>query len=1259
MNEQMLKTLRRLCISAAAFCLLLSGIRMTYAESVSFETDEYTWFLNNSLLNEEWVIHDGIFTVDGQPAYCIEPKETVVIGEDLYETADWETYSGYSDEVKQKIAEYACFGYGSEGFTDMESWYAAQILIWQCINPAFGQTRVYKDPSYDGSRYMSSNAYEITGIIHERMKALQDKIDRFHTAIKPSCLDEADNLVTLPAEVLAGDILRIHDEAGVLMDYRLMNPQPGVKHQGNDVIIDTSHMSSVTLTFRYEGLADPMLSAPLVLKSRDGSKIQTLVIRGRCELNDFEIPLAIKDAKLRMRKTDSSEGTQSPNAAELKGAQYELCNETLRESCGIFVTDENGLSNVIEGLNSADVYSLKEVQAPKGYQADSAVHTFRLRDLDQIDGVYEIRMSDAVIASKVAIHKVIANKENSDLAVNEAGAHFAILSEKAIRRYGSFEAAMDHYDEIGALEKSIIVTDENGYGQSGMLAYGRYTARQIKASDENLQLCEDFSFVIDEVRTDPPVFEVSNLPAGYHLRIIKKDAADGSRITYTPAAFQIYDQSGNLVVSKVGSAVYDTFATSSLSASYKNAKNVYVDTSSKEGEVVLPLPLNAGRYELREVSAPYGYLLNPKPLFFEITAAAVREGEIRCVEVMMENEMRTGSVRIHKRIAKTDSDRDLFNHDDLSGIVFTLYADEDIRSCKDGSVLYEKGQKVISSETDEKGNAAMGNLPFGRYVLKETAVKAGLIPNEKEEEILIDDEKTEYSFEIVNQEVKTVFSKKAATGSDEVPGAHLSVTEEDGTPVDAWISSDRPHVICGLDPEKTYILKEEISPGLSQNGSGAYAKAQKIRFTPSADASGSTVTMKNTLVKAAKYNESSERLSGAQLCVLDENNEIVDEWISDESEHVIHHLQAGKTYTLCETKAPEGYYLSHDVTFTVSGEEDQRIIMRDAPIRANVRKIEESSGKDLPGVTLKLYEVNGEEETILQEWVSTDSPKEIGHLLKAGTMYRLEEAESVRGVYPAADLYFRTDLYDPEDDTPLSITMIDASVALAAVKTDVNGRYLTGAHMCLCDEDENVLYEWISGSGPEDLSPYVKGNGRYEIRETASPQGYALADPLTFTVNGNTSKHQMVRAVDRNVRIHLSVVKTDSETGTPLEDCEVTVFKTADHSIAYDASGNKAKLRTDENGEARVTLPYEAEGYYVLETKAPKGYAINRSRFDVSAKRENNPAVLFEEIKISDEKKTVPTGVGSGNGWLLINAGAIMACTALILQCVSQSKSRR
>ena len=193
----------------------------------------------------------------------------------------------------------------------------------------------------------------------------------------------------------------------------------------------------------------------------------------------------------------------------------------------------------------------------------------------------------------------------------------------------------------------------------------------------------------------------------------------------------------------------------------------------------------------------------------------------------------------------------------------------------------------------------------------------------------------------------------------------------------------------------------------------------------------------------------------------------------------------------------------------------------------------------------------------------------------------------------------------------------------------------------------------------EDLSPYVKGNGRYVLKETQSPQGYALIDPISFTVNGNTVKNQIIRAVDRNVRIHLTIVKTDSETGLPLKDCEVTVFRTSDRTIALDMSGKRAKLTTDENGEARITLPYEPEGYYVLETRAPKGYAINRSRFDVSVQRENNPAVVFEEIKISDEKKTVPTGVGSGNGWLLINAGALMACAALILQCISQFRSRR
>ena len=58
-------------------------------------------------------------------------------------------------------------------------------------------------------------------------------------------------------------------------------------------------------------------------------------------------------------------------------------------------------------------------------------------------------------------------------------------------------------------------------------------------------------------------------------------------------------------------------------------------------------------------------------------------------------------------------------------------------------------------------------------------------------------------------------------------------------------------------------------------------------------------------------------MQGAKLSVIDENNEIIDEWISSENAHTIEGLKVGKEYTLKEDLAPLGYVKSTDITFKI------------------------------------------------------------------------------------------------------------------------------------------------------------------------------------------------------------------------------------------------------------------------------------------------------------------------------------------------------
>ena len=136
------------------------------------------------------------------------------------------------------------------------------------------------------------------------------------------------------------------------------------------------------------------------------------------------------------------------------------------------------------------------------------------------------------------------------------------------------------------------------------------------------------------------------------------------------------------------------------------------------------------------------------------------------------------------------------------------------------------------------------------------------------------------------------------------------------------------------------------------------------------------------------------------------------------------------------------------------------------------------------------------------------------------------------------------------------------------------------------------------------------------------------------------------------MRIHLSVHKTDSEDGSPLSGAQITVYHASGNREARDVNGKRATGTTDENGEVSFVLPYDPQGYYVRETKAPKGYSLNRSRFDLSGVSENNPPVVFEEITITDSRKTVPTGIGARVPALLW-ASIALALIAAGVRCVN------
>lgn len=196
------------------------------------------------------------------------------------------------------------------------------------------------------------------------------------------------------------------------------------------------------------------------------------------------------------------------------------------------------------------------------------------------------------------------------------------------------------------------------------------------------------------------------------------------------------------------------------------------------------------------------------------------------------------------------------------------------------------------------------------------------------------------TLEIENETTVVEFSKQDITGQKELVDAVLTVIDENDKVIDTWTSTEETHKIEGLVVGNIYTLREEIAP----NG---YVKATEIKFTIKNTAEVQKVTMIDKILEVVKTDfVTGKEVPGAGLKVVDEYDNIIDEWTSTEVPHIVVGLEEGKTYRLIETTAPYGYEITEEITFTVTEDkETQRIEMKDMPILKTIKilKIDEET----------------------------------------------------------------------------------------------------------------------------------------------------------------------------------------------------------------------------------------------------------------------------------------------------------------------------
>jgi len=232
----------------------------------------------------------------------------------------------------------------------------------------------------------------------------------------------------------------------------------------------------------------------------------------------------------------------------------------------------------------------------------------------------------------------------------------------------------------------------------------------------------------------------------------------------------------------------------------KNSKGEVVKTWVSTNEPMIIENLPAGKYTLTEKIAPEGYVLSTETISFEVKL----DGTITKVE--MKNKL------TEVQISKVD----ITNGKELPGATLTI--------------KNSKGEEVKTWVSSNKPEVIKG-LQEGKYTLTEKIAPEGYILSTKTVsfEVKSDGTVTKVKMENKPKEKTPIYiSKQDITTKEELPGAHLELRDEKGKLVEAWVSTNIPHVIEKLEPGK-YFLTEVLAP------EGYELSTETVEFTVNKD----------------------------------------------------------------------------------------------------------------------------------------------------------------------------------------------------------------------------------------------------------------------------------------------------------------------------------------------------------------------------------------------------------------------------------------
>ena len=805
----------------------------------------------------------------------------------------------------------------------------------------------------------------------------------------------------------------------------------------------------------------------------------------------------LKKFNVTVTKSDAETGTAQGDAS-LAGAVYGIYKG--EELIDTYTTDENGQFTTDYYICDDD-WTIREISPSEGYLLDTTIHHIgaepELYTVERNSTANDV--TEQIIKGNIAIIKHTDDGE-AQIETPETGATFEVYLKAA----GSYDAAKE-------TERDILTCDENGFAQIKDLPYGVYVVEQTSGW-EGRELMKPFEvFISKDGQTYHYLINNANFES--YIKIVKKDAETGNTIPYAGAGFQIYDPNGELVT---------------MTFTYPEVTTIDTFYTTADGYLITPQTLEYGTgYSIVEVQAPYGYVLNSEPVYFDVTQdGSAEESGITVIEVVRSNMAQKGTITVSKsgEVFTSVSENNgmyqpVFAVQGLEGAVYEITAAEDIYTL-DGTLRASKGEVVDTITTGTDGTAKSKELYLGKYEVKEITAPYGMVLND---EI--------HAVELVYE------------------GQDIAVTETETS-----FYNERQRVEIDL----VKSLETDEAYGVGNNGEifdvtfGLYAETDLT-------AADGTVIPADGLIEIISLDENGKGTVNSDLPFgsyyvkeLSTNSA----YVLNEQKYPVHFEYAGQDTAVVHLSANDGETIENEIIYgSVSGLKS------------------DEDGNALGGAVIGIFKTGTEEftkENAIQTTTSADDGSFSFEKVPYGT-WVIREIESPTGfVLSEEEIAVTVGKVDEVVEIELVNYFIKGNIELTKVDADYPDNKLTGAVF--------EVYADTNGNGEFDKDDKLCGEmteleggvyqmtelryGKYFVREKTAPDGFVLDDGVygvSIEENGKTytvENKAGVGFINDAQKGSLKIVKTSSDGKVEGFSFRVT-----------SADGYDQTFKTDKNGE--------------------------------------------------------------------------------------------